>query len=124
MSLLGSVLTTIPKYFPSTLVKTVNLPANTNYLFGAFPHGIVAHGVQMNFALSQQFQQLFPGLERQIISLPTFFKFPILRESFLLNGKRFDLPIIIIIYYIYYILITIKKSFRDTCTYVNCSKKN
>lgn len=28
-------------YFPIKIVKTVDLPPNKNYLFGAFPHGII-----------------------------------------------------------------------------------
>lgn len=28
-------------YFPSTLVKTVDLPADRNYIFAVFPHGVI-----------------------------------------------------------------------------------
>lgn len=28
-------------YFPSQLIKTVDLPANKNYIFAVFPHGVI-----------------------------------------------------------------------------------
>lgn len=33
----------ILNYFPHKLVKTVDLPADRNYIFAAFPHGIVRY---------------------------------------------------------------------------------
>lgn len=39
-----------PGYFPISLVKTQDLPADRKYVFGYHPHGIIGMGAISNFA--------------------------------------------------------------------------
>lgn len=36
-------------YFPISLVKTAELKADRNYIFGVHPHGIISYGASCNF---------------------------------------------------------------------------
>ena len=53
----------------------------------AHPHGIAAHGLGSNVATDcTGFQSIFPGLTPHLMTLPIFFKFPIMREICLASG--------------------------------------
>lgn len=68
-------------YFPVQLVKTVDLPADKNYLFCVYPHGILSSGAFCNFATNAtNFRQMFPGLVADILTLGSHFLMPFSRE--------------------------------------------
>jgi 2-acylglycerol O-acyltransferase 2 len=68
-------------YFPVKLVKTVDLPANKNYLFGCFPHAIIGCGLFANFATNATgFNELFPGIRSKMCTLSYHFYVPFFRE--------------------------------------------
>lgn len=68
-------------YFPVSLVKTHDLPADKSYLFAAYPHGVLCFGSFTNFGTDAgQFSELFPGLFSYIITLNLHFFMPFTRE--------------------------------------------
>ncbi|XP_022174295.1 2-acylglycerol O-acyltransferase 2-like [Myzus persicae] len=68
-------------YFPVSLVKTHELPADKSYLFAAYPHGVLCAGSFSNFATDAgQFSELFPGLTSYLITLSLHFCMPFSRE--------------------------------------------
>lgn len=70
----SSIWTYYANYFPSKLIKTVDLPPTTNYLFCAHPHGIIPHGIIVNFATEGAgYAQIFPGLVPHVLTLNAFF---------------------------------------------------
>ncbi|KAH9369571.1 hypothetical protein HPB48_020684 [Haemaphysalis longicornis] len=74
-------------YFPIQLVKTCDLPADRNYLFGYHPHGVMAVGAVCNFATdATNFRHLFPGIRTHLATLRFQFCFPFHRELYLAAG--------------------------------------
>ena len=74
-------------YFPISLVKTAELTADRNYIFGVHPHGILSFGASNSFCTEAGgFSKLFPGITPHLITLRLWFFYPILREYFLLGG--------------------------------------
>lgn len=72
-------------FFPLKIVKTCDLPPTTNYLFCAFPHGLLPAGIFGHFATEvTDFPNLFPGLKTHVATLNMHFNTPITRE--LLSG--------------------------------------
>ncbi|CAG5107847.1 Similar to mogat2-a: 2-acylglycerol O-acyltransferase 2-A (Xenopus laevis) [Cotesia congregata] len=68
-------------YFPIKLHKTVDLEPSKNYLFCAYPHGILASGAFAAFATNiLEFEKLFPGLESKMLTLTQHFMVPFFRE--------------------------------------------
>ncbi|NP_001155383.1 diacylglycerol o-acyltransferase-like [Acyrthosiphon pisum] len=68
-------------YFPVSLVKTHDLPADKSYLFATYPHGVLCAGSFSNFATDAgQFSELFPGLTSYLITLNLHFCMPFSRE--------------------------------------------
>lgn len=68
-------------YFPVSLVKTHDLPADKSYLFATYPHGVLCAGSFSNFATDAgQFSELFPGLTSHLITLSLHFSMPFTRE--------------------------------------------
>ncbi|XP_025420308.1 2-acylglycerol O-acyltransferase 2-A-like [Sipha flava] len=68
-------------YFPVTLVKTHDLPADKSYLFATYPHGVLCAGSFSNFATDAgQFSELFPGLTSFLTTLSLHFSMPFSRE--------------------------------------------
>lgn len=68
-------------YFPVSLVKTHDLPADKSYLFATYPHGVLCAGSFSNFATDAgQFSKLFPGLTSHLITLNLHFIMPFTRE--------------------------------------------
>ena len=99
-------------YFPIVLVKTADLPPDTSYVMGYHPHGIISVGAMGGFstngartidlskadvkepaddpdALANQprgFSSLFPGIERNVVTLPVNFATPFVRDYLLSFG--------------------------------------
>ncbi|CAL7934122.1 unnamed protein product [Xylocopa violacea] len=68
-------------YFPTQLVKTVDLDPNESYLFCVIPHGIVSIGIAGSFmAHKSRYKKLFPGIESRVVILDQHFRIPFLRE--------------------------------------------
>lgn len=75
------------QYFSARLVKTAELPANRNYMFGCHPHGVLCFGTYINFGTeATNFAHRFPGLKTYMVTLPIQFRFPIRRELLLAAG--------------------------------------
>uniref|UniRef100_H2ZXY3 Acyltransferase n=1 Tax=Latimeria chalumnae TaxID=7897 RepID=H2ZXY3_LATCH len=74
-------------YFPITLVKTVDLDPNQNYLFGFHPHGVLVAGGFGNFCTEATgFSKLFPGITPYLLLLPFWFRVPFFREYAMSGG--------------------------------------
>ncbi|XP_055609791.1 2-acylglycerol O-acyltransferase 1-like isoform X1 [Uranotaenia lowii] len=74
-------------YFPAKLHKTVDLPANRNYIFAAFPHGVLSTSTFMSFATDHnKFYQLFPGIRSRACTLNFHFVIPFFRDLILSWG--------------------------------------
>lgn len=77
------------EYFPAKLIKTVDLPADKNYIFATFPHGILASGAYSAFGnVYGRFEEIFPGLKSWMLTLEQHFHTPFLREYVLTVGER------------------------------------
>jgi len=69
------------------LVKTCELPADRNYLFCSFPHGILPYGLSVNVGTnSNNFNKLYPGIRTHMITLSLSFSVPFFREIILSQG--------------------------------------
>ncbi|XP_058457665.1 2-acylglycerol O-acyltransferase 2-A-like isoform X1 [Malaya genurostris] len=74
-------------YFPATLHKTVDLPADRNYIFAAFPHGVLSFGCFANFGTDTTgFYKLYPGIRTRPCTLNFHFVIPFYREVLLSWG--------------------------------------
>jgi hypothetical protein len=74
-------------FFPISLHRTVPLHAEGKYIFGYHPHGIIGFGAISCFATeAHNFQQLFPGIDVYLVTLPVNFRIPFLREIYLSMG--------------------------------------
>lgn len=68
-------------YFPAKLHKTVDLPANQNYIFAAFPHGVLSTGCFLSFATDTTgFSTRFPGIRSRVVTLDFHLIVPFFRE--------------------------------------------
>ncbi|KAF3906495.1 hypothetical protein ABW20_dc0106756 [Dactylellina cionopaga] len=68
-------------YFPMRLHRSVELPAEENYIFGFHPHGIISHGAWGNFVTKTTgWNELFPGINNTLLTLETNFRLPFYRE--------------------------------------------
>ncbi|KAL3072834.1 hypothetical protein niasHS_017808 [Heterodera schachtii] len=77
----------LANYFPISVVKTADLPADRNYLFSAHPHGIVGSSSFIFFATNgANFASLFPGLRMHSVTLDLNFWFPLRREMIMASG--------------------------------------
>ena len=77
----------IRDYFPISLVKTAELPADRNYVLGYHPHGVMSFGAAINFATEATgFSQMFPGIKPYPLTLRIQFLWPILRNIYLSLG--------------------------------------
>lgn len=69
------------QYFPVNLIKTAELPPDRNYLFAAYPHGVLCMGIFCNFATNNTgFSKEFPGIRSKICTLSYHFFWPLFRE--------------------------------------------
>uniref|UniRef100_A0A8C3C911 Monoacylglycerol O-acyltransferase 3 n=1 Tax=Cairina moschata TaxID=8855 RepID=A0A8C3C911_CAIMO len=74
-------------YFPISLVRTAELDPRRNYVFGFHPHGVLAAGAFANFCTEATgFGVLFPGLRPHLLTLPCWFRLPLLRDYMLSGG--------------------------------------
>ncbi|KAK9506774.1 hypothetical protein O3M35_008649 [Rhynocoris fuscipes] len=74
-------------YFPIKLIKTADLPSTKNYIFCAFPHGILCSSVLAEFvAENKEFEQLYPGIDVTCHTLNSNFYYPFSREYVLSLG--------------------------------------
>lgn len=79
--------THLAEYFPAKLIKTCDLPADRNYLFGVHPHGILCFSTLINCCTQgTRFSQLFPGLEPYTLSADRHFSIPFHRDVFMAIG--------------------------------------
>lgn len=63
----------ISRYFPTTLIKTADLPADKNYLFGCHPHGIFGTSHFINLGTEATgFSRKFPGIKPHLVCLNYF----------------------------------------------------
>lgn len=68
-------------YFPAKLHKTVDLPANRNYIFAAFPHGVLSTGCFLSFATDTTgFSTHYPGIRSRVVTLDFHLLVPFFRE--------------------------------------------
>jgi 2-acylglycerol O-acyltransferase 2 len=74
-------------YYPVSLVKEADLPADKPYVFGYHPHGIIGMGAFATFATeSTGFGQQYPGLKPHLLTLATNFRIPLYRDYLLALG--------------------------------------
>eukprot|EP00128_Syssomonas_multiformis_P015769 Colp12_sorted_trinity150504_noHs@3607 len=74
-------------YFPSKLIREVELDPREKYLFAYHPHGIIGMGCLSNFATDGNgIGKLFPGLRLFVCTLFTNFKIPFYREYIMSLG--------------------------------------
>ncbi|XP_039428745.1 2-acylglycerol O-acyltransferase 2-A-like isoform X2 [Culex pipiens pallens] len=74
----------LQSYFPAKLHKTVDLPADRNYIFAAFPHGVLSTSTFLNYATDTTgFYRLFPGIRSKPCTLNFHFVIPFFREILL-----------------------------------------
>ncbi|XP_055320539.1 2-acylglycerol O-acyltransferase 2-like [Sitodiplosis mosellana] len=74
-------------YFPIDLVKTVDLPADRNYLICLFPHGVLCQSAFANFGSNfSKWPSLFPGIRSKCTTLSYHHYMPIMREMILSWG--------------------------------------
>eukprot|EP00111_Clytia_hemisphaerica_P007721 TCONS_00022436-protein len=72
------------QYFPIKLVKTAELPADRNYIFGYHPHGVISSGAFSSFATEGAgFSKLFPGIVPHLMTLKFNFRWPFHRDFLL-----------------------------------------
>jgi 2-acylglycerol O-acyltransferase 2 len=75
------------KYLQLKLVKTVDLPATKQYIFGIHPHGVLPFGGVLNVTSDLTgFDQLFPGIERRGLAATFVFLVPGYRDLMLGAG--------------------------------------
>jgi hypothetical protein len=68
-------------YFPIQLIKTAELPPDSNYILGCHPHGVFSIGAFTSLCTDgTNFSTLFPGLQSTILTLNGQFYFPFRRE--------------------------------------------
>ncbi|CAF1005135.1 unnamed protein product [Adineta steineri] len=74
-------------YFPLKLIKSEDLDANRNYIFGFHPHGSFSFGALGNFGTdATYFSNLFPNIRPHLMLLHLQFLFPFTREILLYLG--------------------------------------
>lgn len=74
-------------YFPAGLVKTADLPPNKNYLFAAFPHGLLCSHASVNFLNDvDKFEEFYPNIDLYSATLNSNFLAPIGRDLMLATG--------------------------------------
>ncbi|KIY65800.1 DAGAT-domain-containing protein [Cylindrobasidium torrendii FP15055 ss-10] len=69
------------KYYPASLKKEADLPADRPYVFGYHPHGIIGMGAFATFATEATgWSKEFPGITPHLLTLDSNFKLPIYRD--------------------------------------------
>ncbi|KAF8806928.1 DAGAT-domain-containing protein [Phlegmacium glaucopus] len=74
-------------YYPASLLKEGDLPADRPYVFGYHPHGIIGMGALATFATEATgFSAAFPGIKPHLLTLATNFQMPFYRDILLALG--------------------------------------
>ena len=74
-------------YFPMSLRAEAELDPGKKYVFGYHPHGIISVGALAAFGTEGLgFSQTFKGINVHLVTLPTNFRVPFLREIWLMLG--------------------------------------
>lgn len=75
------------EYYPASLLKEADLPADRPYVFGYHPHGIIGMGALATFATEAAgFSEAFPGIKPHLLTLTTNFNMPFYRDILLALG--------------------------------------
>ncbi|KAJ7582275.1 diacylglycerol acyltransferase-domain-containing protein [Mycena floridula] len=75
------------EYYPASLLKEADLPADRPYVFGYHPHGIIGMGALATFATEATgFSIAFPGIKPHLLTLASNFKVPFYRDFLLALG--------------------------------------
>lgn len=75
-------------YFPISLVKTAELDPTRNYIVGHHPHGVFCFGAFFNYATdATRFSDLYPGINRYLMTLHQMFKMPFFRDYFMCTSS-------------------------------------
>jgi len=75
------------EYYPASLLKEADLPADRPYVFGYHPHGIIGMGALATFATEATgFSTAFPGIKPHLLTLTTNFNMPFYRDILLALG--------------------------------------
>lgn len=82
-----SIFKRFAEYFPISVIKTAELPADRPYIFGYHPHGIIGMGAVATFGTEAvDFSESFPGITPRLLTLSSNFKLPIYRDFLLAMG--------------------------------------
>lgn len=83
-----AIFTYFRDYFPSNLIKTADLPANANYLFISYPHGVISYNTLSCFGseANKIETEVFPGIDFHFVTLDINFHSPFTREYFMSLG--------------------------------------
>ncbi len=75
------------EYFPISMIKTTNLPADRPYIFGYHPHGILGVAAVANLGTdATEFPESFPGITPHLLTLATNFTIPLFRDCIMAMG--------------------------------------
>ncbi|EGN97010.1 hypothetical protein SERLA73DRAFT_185286 [Serpula lacrymans var. lacrymans S7.3] len=74
-------------YYPASLLKECDLPADRPYVFGYHPHGIIGMGAMATFATEGTgFSEAFPGIKPHLLTLVNNFHVPLYRDILMALG--------------------------------------
>ncbi|KIK93533.1 hypothetical protein PAXRUDRAFT_509420 [Paxillus rubicundulus Ve08.2h10] len=75
------------EYYPASLMKECDLPADRPYVFGYHPHGIIGMGALATFATEATgFSLAYPGIQPHLLTLSNNFHVPLYREIIMALG--------------------------------------
>ncbi|KAL1407678.1 diacylglycerol O-acyltransferase 1 [Vanrija albida] len=75
------------QYYPCSIVKEADLPADKRYVFGYHPHGIIGMGAIATFATEATgFSDNYPGIRPNLLTLESNFNIPVYRELLMFQG--------------------------------------
>ncbi|GMK55770.1 hypothetical protein CspeluHIS016_0208260 [Cutaneotrichosporon spelunceum] len=75
------------QYYPCSMIKEADLPADRTYVFGYHPHGIISMGAVATFATEYTgFNENYPGIKTHLLTLDSNFSIPLYRELLLFQG--------------------------------------
>ncbi len=98
-----SIWTQWVQYFPLTLIKTMDLDPNRNYIFGYHPHGVGSFGALGNFGTdATHFSTLFPNIRPHLMLLRMQFFNPFTRDLLLGLGAYSTIYLYVIIFTSYF----------------------
>ncbi|BEI85069.1 hypothetical protein CcaverHIS002_0504700 [Cutaneotrichosporon cavernicola] len=75
------------QYYPCSMIKEADLPADRTYVFGYHPHGIISMGAVATFATEYTgFSDNYPGIKSHLLTLDSNFGIPVYRELLMFQG--------------------------------------